>query len=913
MTLESTTSKAVYTGNGATTEFPFSFKVWEEAQILVSVTDAQGYVQETGEYSVTLSAGGGTVFYLHDGAPLPSGWKLAITRDMPFTQEDDYITGTRFDPEVIETALDKATAERQQLREQLQRAVILPPTSDETPEDMAQELLRARDDVQDMRDDVQDMLAEVGTEIGNHSIVTAEGGTAGRTLASRFADVVNVKNFGAKGDGVTDDTKAIQAAAKKADTNNACLFFPYGTYRITSSSTFFWAHIAVGEGVVVRDDERFIIGCPTGASCNLYASPTGGGDGLSAVSPATFDECMQAAISMSPFGGNLVINLLAGEYVINRQYAGIRGIGSNVSFVIRGTSVRKGTTTIGSIQGSSNTLTVQDSSNYIVGDRIGIAGAGASGKALFATITQISGNIFTISESSITAVDSATVWHDVHYPVKIMTANTDDYSDVLAFYSSDNVNIENVEIVQEDTTQNSKCIAGGYGVNYLRINNCRLHNNGWTAVLLQRGIRLVVSDSLIEGSGAGVGITAYGTMLSTNATGTRNVLYNLSSGIIVQGPAYAHNDYNDFVDCAYGTNVEYGAFSGNISCRYWNVPVRARTRGMSSFSITAGSSSWPAHSVQLFSNPLTDFEGRFPTAASGVMLPFAGTLGRGSEFYTSGNVSLFSRKEINLGNAELPVEARSKVGGDNTILITSDTDNCGISFLTQPGRNTRITHNSYTDADISDGAAVVLNEYGVQLCHRTGLSNETIIHARKADVVPGKDNNKSFGTGSYRWAQIYAATDAINTSDANEKQDIYAFSDDVLAAWGEVELRQFLFKEAVKKKGDAARIHAGVIAQQVVEAFTKYNLDATRYGLLCFDRWQDEYEDVEVIDAPAELDADGNEVTPAKTHTEKRLVTEAGERYGIRYSEALCMEAAYQRRRADRLEARIAALEAKLK
>lgn len=143
MTLETTVSKAVYTGNGATTEFPFSFKVWEKDQILVSVTDAQGYVQETGEYSVTLSTGGGTVSYLHAGAPLPSGWKLALTRDMPFTQEDDYITGTRFDPEVIETALDKATAERQQLREQLQRAVILPPTSDEDPVMMAEQLLQA--------------------------------------------------------------------------------------------------------------------------------------------------------------------------------------------------------------------------------------------------------------------------------------------------------------------------------------------------------------------------------------------------------------------------------------------------------------------------------------------------------------------------------------------------------------------------------------------------------------------------------------------------------------------------------------------------------------------------------------------------------------------------------------------------
>lgn len=148
MTLETTVSKAVYTGNGATTEFPFSFKVWEKDQILVSVTDAQGYVQETGEYSVALSAGGGTVSYLHEGAPLPMGWKLALTRDMPFTQEDDYITGTRFDPEVIETALDKATAERQQLLEQLQRAVILPPTSDETPIKMAEQLLQAEKSAQ---------------------------------------------------------------------------------------------------------------------------------------------------------------------------------------------------------------------------------------------------------------------------------------------------------------------------------------------------------------------------------------------------------------------------------------------------------------------------------------------------------------------------------------------------------------------------------------------------------------------------------------------------------------------------------------------------------------------------------------------------------------------------------------------
>ena len=134
----------------------------------------------------------------------------------------------------------------------------------------------------------------------------------------------------------------------------------------------------------------------------------------------------------------------------------------------------------------------------------------------------------------------------------------------------------------------------------------------------------------------------------------------------------------------------------------------------------------------------------------------------------------------------------------------------------------------------------------------------------------------------------------------------------MLDVWGEVELRQFLFADAVERKGEAARIHAGVVAQQVMEAFEKHGLDATRYGLLCYDRWDDEYETVEVEDAPAAQDSEGNEVTPAKTHTEKRLVTAAGDRYGIRYSEALCLEAAYQRRRAERMEQRLTNIEALL-
>ena len=49
--------------------------------------------------------------------------------------------------------------------------------------------------------------------------------------------VVNVKDFGAVGDGLTDDTAAIQAALDSAPAIGKAVFFPTGTYRTTSALT----------------------------------------------------------------------------------------------------------------------------------------------------------------------------------------------------------------------------------------------------------------------------------------------------------------------------------------------------------------------------------------------------------------------------------------------------------------------------------------------------------------------------------------------------------------------------------------------------------------------------------------------------------------------------------------------------
>ena len=146
MTLDSKLSKAVYEGNGSTTVFPFAFKVWETSHIAVTMTDAAGVsTNVTSNCTVTLTSSGGSVTYPNSGSPLPSGAKLAITRNMPFTQGINLTTASRFDPQVLEDGLDQATAERQQILEQMARAVILPATSSESPQDVVAAIYASRD------------------------------------------------------------------------------------------------------------------------------------------------------------------------------------------------------------------------------------------------------------------------------------------------------------------------------------------------------------------------------------------------------------------------------------------------------------------------------------------------------------------------------------------------------------------------------------------------------------------------------------------------------------------------------------------------------------------------------------------------------------------------------------------------
>jgi hypothetical protein len=150
MTLESTITSQTMLGNGVTRSWPFPFKAWAN-QVKVLVTSPGGVQTDvTASSGIIVHGGadiGGVVTYpVPEGTPpLAAGWKITVMRDMDFKQSTDLVTGSRYLSEVIENRLDRLTAQDQQLREKLDRAVTVPPASGQTPEELLEDLFQARD------------------------------------------------------------------------------------------------------------------------------------------------------------------------------------------------------------------------------------------------------------------------------------------------------------------------------------------------------------------------------------------------------------------------------------------------------------------------------------------------------------------------------------------------------------------------------------------------------------------------------------------------------------------------------------------------------------------------------------------------------------------------------------------------
>lgn len=235
MTIESNIGKAVYTGNGSTTVFPFLFKAWkpEEIQVvMMTAAEPETEVDVTDDVTIAISDTelGGTVTFATAPA---TGDKIAILRDMSFLQGDRYPANTRFDPQVIEEAFDRACSERQQLLEQVGRAITVSPASSRTPREYSDDFFEAADQVRadatqvaadraavetavdgfdDHVDDAKDDISALATEKLS-AINTAGNAQVGNVNTAGTTQVSNVNSAGSTQTGLVNSAGSTQVSA----------------------------------------------------------------------------------------------------------------------------------------------------------------------------------------------------------------------------------------------------------------------------------------------------------------------------------------------------------------------------------------------------------------------------------------------------------------------------------------------------------------------------------------------------------------------------------------------------------------------------------------------------------------------------------------------------------------------------
>jgi len=138
MTLSTQTNKVQYTCNSGTDTFPYTFEIIQSADLYVIYTDLAGTDHqwtENTEYIVT-NVGeeyGGNVVV--DALYVPaSGTVLTIYREVPLTQESDYVENDPFHADTLETDLDRIIMITQQLDEQFSRVLQLNITDGSNPD-----------------------------------------------------------------------------------------------------------------------------------------------------------------------------------------------------------------------------------------------------------------------------------------------------------------------------------------------------------------------------------------------------------------------------------------------------------------------------------------------------------------------------------------------------------------------------------------------------------------------------------------------------------------------------------------------------------------------------------------------------------------------------------------------------------
>ena len=245
MSLSSANNRNDYTGTGALDEYDYTFKIFREEDLLVTVRDTDG-IESTlvlnTDYTVdgVGDVGGGTITLL-DG-DLADDYILTIRRVLELKQSTDIRNQGAYFPVLHENQFDKHIMIAQQQQDELDRALKLPETVsgddvDTTlPIPVAGRTIGWNGDADGLSNFANagdlEVSAYIETVLDDTSSIVARD-----TLRTR--GIIHVGDYGAVGDGTTNDAAAITSAIAAASSSGKVLYGASGkTYRIESNVNF---------------------------------------------------------------------------------------------------------------------------------------------------------------------------------------------------------------------------------------------------------------------------------------------------------------------------------------------------------------------------------------------------------------------------------------------------------------------------------------------------------------------------------------------------------------------------------------------------------------------------------------------------------------------------------------------------
>jgi len=233
-----------YNADGVQTVFTYPFPIFASEDLAVyldGARQASGFtIAGAGE------TGGGTVTF--DTAPA-DGVVVTLARELPLERLTDFLEGGDFSAAAINTELDFLIAAIQQVNRD--NDLMLKYGDHESPGGVELPAKTARaNKALGFDGDGDPVAVSLEGSMAEPDFTPSGTGAATRTSSDKFADLISVRDFGAVGDGLTDDTTAIQNALAAHD----CVLIPAGTFLIKSTLSLgnYQSLIGLGQHSIIK-------------------------------------------------------------------------------------------------------------------------------------------------------------------------------------------------------------------------------------------------------------------------------------------------------------------------------------------------------------------------------------------------------------------------------------------------------------------------------------------------------------------------------------------------------------------------------------------------------------------------------------------------------------------------------------